>query len=642
MVDNGTLQEIAQRMPRRMMPPSMRRAVAIAIELERTHDHLAAYAGSAPPISDRIAVQGSTTAARRGRLVLPRDLSLEILSAMQERRMAAIDRLYDDIGPTLDTEEAASVATFVSEAREMTSREQRPAPGRRPRHRTPRHDGLGADQMARMMICDMADERIAPQPPIAPQPERWRPPVLQPGSISIELIVDGLMKHLGIDPDVLYAELDTIRTENGGKEVSLASPSARSNFHRTLHALGPAFPPAVFRLRGPSLDTVRMELSAADPEDYLDVWTYSGGHVARPMLTRHGALRGMPIHTFPRRSVADALGDPRFHHALVIDRATREVPQGGSEIRTVLGLFPRYALLDPPGRHVERPEPVAFDEIADDLRAHRDIAVDVDYEAIIDEALRRRGHPAQFVIRTRYDQRLSLTVREKDREWVQHTYLVDVETLQGGAETIDARVGEIMVEMKAFDGRRSERMRQQEIEERRQALYEEERLKHMRRIAERRETEETTNSLRRERFAQSFPAALDLFDQASHMDAFLAAMLEEQWSHPYVAATSEATFRLVDGCLMVDTARLGDHASYRIMQVRDYGIPSVLVQIEIDRILDGSVMAELEGAPLGRLLKWGGSAFSWPIRRIERVRSRTVMTFEVSRVTIRNTGWNYI
>jgi len=71
-----------------------------------------------------------------------------------------------------------------------------------------------------------------------------------------------------------------------------------------------------------------------------------------------------------------------------------------------------------------------------------------------------------------------------------------------------------------------------------------------------------------------------------------------------------------------------------MMQVRNYDIPEVLAQIEIDMLIDGNLMRELEGSPLSRLLSWGGPGFIWPIRRIERVRTRSVLTFAIPFIRI--------
>lgn len=619
---------------RRMLPWSVRRAVAIAIELERTHDHLAAYTGSVPPIANRIAVTGSTTTRRLGRLALPHDITAERLANMHADRMAAIEDLYAEIAPTLGNAEASVVRTFVVEAQEMTSVEQRPAPRATPRIRSPRHDGLDANEVARLLICDAAD---ATEDAIVKEHVRtatWRPPVAQPASISIELIVEGLLEDLGIDRDVLYVELAAIRAEAGADPVGLASPSTRSNFHRTLHALGPNFPPATFRLRGASLDTVSLELTAADPEDYYDVWTYAGGHVSRPVLTRHGAMRGVPIHTFSRRTVADALGDRRFHPALVIDGATREIHGEGSEIRTKLSLFPRYTLLDPPGRHVDRPAPVAFDAIPEHVRSRRDVTADIEYERLVVEALARRGHSQKILVRSRYGQHLTFAIHERRRN-VQHTFVVTIDTLRAGVEAIERRVDKIVQVLEEHElGVRPRRRRhdplppppQTEAIELQNSRHEVGRTlfgDHIR-------TERCRTALRRQ-FSSSFPSDAGMLDYACRIDQFLAGMLKGQWMHAYVAKSSEATFGQEGDCLFLKTALLGSLAVYRLMQVRwENGMPSEIVaQIEVNRILDKGMMDGLEGQPLHRVISWQDSELPWTVRRIERVRSRTVATFNV-------------
>src|SRR3546814_12660784 len=58
---------------RRRLPPAMRRSIAMAIELERTHDYLAAHIGHGMPIPNRIVPPGSAS-GRKVKLNLPRFL----------------------------------------------------------------------------------------------------------------------------------------------------------------------------------------------------------------------------------------------------------------------------------------------------------------------------------------------------------------------------------------------------------------------------------------------------------------------------------------------------------------------------------------------------------------------------------------
>lgn len=475
---------------RRMLPRSMRRAVAIAIELERTHDCLCAFDGSITPIADRIAVTGSTT-TRRSRIALPRELTLDVLTDMQRRRVEAIEEAYDRIGPTLSHDEAAAVDGFVDEARALAGSEQTALA--RPKHRRTRTsplDAMSDDERTMLEIAQAADRVEKAAAPL-PRP-RWTPPRPTPSSISIELLMAGLLDHHGTDRGALYAELDEIRRSNPRKtSIDVASASTRSNYHTILHSLGPSFPPATFRLRGPSLDTMRIELQARDAQDGYDVWTYLGGYLGRPSLIRHSGVPGMRLDTFPLRPLAEALGDERFHEHLIVQNAHRERSVGeGAFIKTCISLFPRYALLDPPGVEVKPVPRVMPSDIPAHVLARRDITADVDYEAIILEGFRRLGHVQRTTIRARADGGIDVNTSHPDSPYRSVFYDVPISLLRQGSDALDRRIADIVDMVNAAVARRREesdrraaRMaetaarREREAEKQRDAAAEEKRIR---------------------------------------------------------------------------------------------------------------------------------------------------------------------
>src|SRR5690606_22426111 len=96
---------------------------ALAIELERTHDQLAAHVGHGMPIPNRIIVPGSTTSRRR-KLNLPKNLSGELLSQMHLDRLDAIEMLYAELAETMSGEGEDHLHELVDEARAIADSEQ--------------------------------------------------------------------------------------------------------------------------------------------------------------------------------------------------------------------------------------------------------------------------------------------------------------------------------------------------------------------------------------------------------------------------------------------------------------------------------------------------------------------------------------
>src|SRR3546814_18579474 len=74
---------------RRRLPPAMRRSIAMAIELERTHTSLAAHIGPGMPIPNRIVPPGSAS-GRKVKAHLTRFLPVELPSQLHFDRMNAI------------------------------------------------------------------------------------------------------------------------------------------------------------------------------------------------------------------------------------------------------------------------------------------------------------------------------------------------------------------------------------------------------------------------------------------------------------------------------------------------------------------------------------------------------------------------
>src|SRR3546814_18121035 len=108
---------------RHRLPPARRRTIAMAIELERTHDYLAAHIGHGMPIPNRIVPPGSAS-GRKVKLNLPRFLSGELLSQMHLDRLNAIETLYAELSETMAAEGEDHLHQLVAEAREIADSEQ--------------------------------------------------------------------------------------------------------------------------------------------------------------------------------------------------------------------------------------------------------------------------------------------------------------------------------------------------------------------------------------------------------------------------------------------------------------------------------------------------------------------------------------
>jgi len=168
---------------------------------------------------------------------------------------------------------------------------------------------------------------------------------------EIDLLIHGLLGYYGIDIEALRRELDH---HSGRPALELSSPSARSNHAIPLESLGHSFPPAIFRLRGRTLETRRLVLDGKDDEGLPVHWRWSPPvHSQRgPTIEADAMLPRLDLYRSARRSVSSILSDERIHPSLRVASARRETGPGAYN-RVIVEIHPRSVPLI---RDVDIPE----------------------------------------------------------------------------------------------------------------------------------------------------------------------------------------------------------------------------------------------------------------------------------------------
>lgn len=620
--------------PRRMQPPATRRAVAFAIELEHTHDRLQRLIGHSLPLGARIAHLNATR-TRPGRLSLPRVLDAAALDRLIQERALAVELLrplFEDDG-TIGDEGVLSALRLINQAALWGEVEQRPAVKRRKRiHvadrrtlRTP-EENLQAD-IARS--ADVPETEVSTPP--SPRPT-WSPQELPRGAYAIDIMTEGLLIRCGVNRKQLYEELQAIAQEERRGGVGLASPAMRSNNMRTLRSLGQDFPPAIFNLRGQSLDAARIDLRIERPGG-TTAWTYRGGN--GPTLTTTDMLRGERIDGFHLQPLATALRDPTLHPALLTKQADRRMLQEGGEMVTSLILFPRFTHLDAPEtpsgvRPAIAPAQPPAATLADHMRLRTTIAN------------RLYVHDLHHRFRLNRKDRgiYEIVVGEQSEPNPLHRYVLSSEDIEAGDKAIAARVDEIAGLVKEAQTRRLEqqvelrtrqreqegkrdrkerRRLEQEVERERDRLAQEVERERRRVFNERMEKARDEARLEQkaliERLAsspspqrstrslvilQAFgeKAATD-HHESSHIDAMVRTLCDNDWKDVAKAHSNQVEMVLEEGVLIVAAAKFADityqrtgmnrHAGGIINVIGTFVIPGQTTEAWIDARRDGRI-----------------------------------------------------
>ena len=188
---------------------------------------------------------------------------------------------------------------------------------------------------------------VSPAIPLEkPKETRGAAPLLPPHLLrrdrdpyEIDLLVHGLLGYYEVDIEHLRRELDR---HSGRTMIELSSPAARSNHALPLDCLGTSFPPAIFRLRGRSLETRRLVLDGRDDEGTPVQWHWSPPvHAERgPTIEADAMLPRLDLYRSARRSVSSILSDDRIHPSLRVAGARRETGPGAYN-RVIVEIHPR-------------------------------------------------------------------------------------------------------------------------------------------------------------------------------------------------------------------------------------------------------------------------------------------------------------
>lgn len=438
----------AQRSVKRHNP--YRRAIAQAIELERTHDVLARIIGHSIPLPDRIVPEGNRKGdALPERMRLPRHMTLEAMNDIAESSFNAIQEIGEEIIPTLGNV-AGIVDDLLDDAQERVIVEQ----GYRGTRKGPSRIMDPEDRMTfeKRTIRDILRAADAPPPTISLAKAPRAAPVEQE-SLAIDLMMEGLLDYYRVDRQALYAELMEFRQRMANRQssIELVSPGARANRAEPIKSLGRNFPDAHFNLRGLSLDVISISIPGERDDISGMSWTYHGAGTRHDKfkLSCQDGLHAHDVFDFPQRALRDVTGDRRFHDALVIDMVDRYgMTIVGDKPVTKITLRPGYAHLDPPTINPAMRTPIRRPS---DVRSgapgrsaeHPDTAI----IRLVDRLLRERGHNEHRRINRIEGQGIVVQLSDRGTENLLHRYVIQRDTIDDGIMAITARVDDIVTKL---------------------------------------------------------------------------------------------------------------------------------------------------------------------------------------------------
>lgn len=605
--------------PRRMMPPAFRRAVAIAIELEQAHDRMCELIGHSLPLPDQIVPPN----ARRGqsRVRLPKDLTAEVLTQMQDVRMAAIEEAQEHLEGTLGFGEANVLTDIVERARNTVAARTFERVPRRTTQRRPWDPDLGTPEDMLARDIGRAADATTTIPRI---PERTVQVGLPPRaratreSIAIDNVLDGMLEHYGVDRDALHRHLIELHesTKVPGTARDMASPAARSNRHPSLAILGASFPSAILRLRGLSLDVVSMDIPAAanDPGPY---WHYRNGHTDKPMLVRNDPTLGAQIHTWPGRDLGAVLDDARFD-SVMISRAYRQDPPGSEMPSTLLRIQPGRTHIDPPGT----PRPSRN-------RAPRQDGRDamyrpLDHVPVIEESMRRHGINRSHRFEVAEGKGLVLLLAGSNGSRMIHRFPILNDTLADGREGIEARTAVIAKYLASFARRK----------ERDGPLFA---VNDTGPVPLSGAIPMSGSARPGRRTPTEILATIDQDAETAYMRSSRTCMLlADLLATDARELDADVEFHVQEGVMSVKAMRLNAESFYRLEKFdRLLGKPShAVATIEIARVLPSGLVEELRDGTIRQYIaQWPEFARS-QVRKVSRTQDETLVTIRVPLVDI--------
>lgn len=608
----GSPASIHFRQSRTHMPLPMRQAIAIAIELEETHDKMAELVGHSFPLPNRILPAGKKSGTKR-RLNLPRNLSGEALARLQEERLVAIEHLHDQFYAGTGNSEENDLLALVTEAREMVVAQQyiRVSPRKGPSRNMDPEARLTADELLHRRIISAADN----PPPAVKAPEKTSEQFDQKLSIVMDLMTEGLIEYHGINPEKLYKAIHAFGwfSKSGkprpGPRI-FATPAMRSNQYPTIDAFGTDFPKALYHLRGNSLETQSLEMIAADAGKPEDVWQYRAAHASSIVLTRNIMITGMGIHDLERRALTDIFDDPRFHSALVIERADRRHSTDLARTITSFKLRPGYGYLLPPG---SKTRPYKMKRPYDLRRpghgftgAYKDL---IFADLITEELKDRKMSGRRYRIDPVDGGGLILRMADDGAGAMYHSFLFHPETLKGGPEAVSVRFEKIIESLQRTKDRRLVKATQEQSGDSPQALI---------------QSHGDESSL--ERLGRLHgPDAADHWAKCTHVCALIQDELRSD-----APADPDAQFHFQEGLLAIKAMRLSDDVFYKLERFdRTMGkIKHAIGVLEVDRTLTPGAIEQIRDGSASLIVK------DWP--EFGRAQVRKISQHEhMTRITIR-------
>lgn len=596
-----------------------KRAIALAIELERTHDAMTRILGHSVPLPNRIL--DVRAAGKNLRMNLPRKISLQDMNRLSAKHMDAILDLQDSLTVGEQRSNGSHViGEMVHELSERIATEERyPGKGRGPSWILDPDDRMTFEEQ---MIRDIERAADSPQPRAEVEKPKlaFLPPAegLERESFSIDLMTEGLLDYYRVDRNKLYEELLLYRNSLKKRQSSiiLTSPSTKSNAHKAIMALGWEFPFASFRLRGSLFETLKITMPLNEEGEHGE-WTYEGGNVGGtstefnlPVLCRDDNMPEYDIFDFPRRALRDVIPDPRFHDAIVIHTVDRHGIVSRTTPRTIIKLRRGYAHIDPPGSYQRMPVKRSSDvRLPKQARAleHRDL----DWAGFIDKELKALGHHQPRTIKLKEGFGLMLSIADRHGERLVHRYEIQSDTLNDGEEAIRARLAIITKLIEATPSRRSAQKARQSILP----------------AASETETKITHRSIDADILANNvvIPAAegtasagiqsitkesvlgklcgeeiAEKYRGCVRIDALLTDILEKQPSF----GDDIPDFHMQEGILAVHRMRLGPKHVYRLERFdRTMGKPtSAIGTIEVAAELPASTIEALRDGSIGKMV----------------------------------------
>jgi hypothetical protein len=613
-------------------PNPYKRAIAEAIELEKTHDVMARIIGHSIPIENRITDEPRDK--RKLKLNLPKTRGknrLEQLAALSEPRIEALSELHDEIGGTLSFSEQMLLTEIVEEMRENSvSRDYVMVPTRGSNRLLDPDDRMSVREK---MYRDIERAADAPVPPSAKTIKTPANDQLSDNeSFTIDLLTEGLLNYYNVNRTNLYNELQehhrTYLRNKRSSYLSLASPSMMDNQRVALKSLGKSFPRAKLRLRGRSLDIEHMFFQADFAGETLN-WEYMHSR-GRMVLECISQLQGHDIFDYPRKALQDLTDDKRFHESIVISDVFREV-KGIHIGSTSFVLMNGYAHIDPPHLNSAlrmKPQRPSFvretSEVSTSMKNL--LALSTEINAMISE----KGHTQRRVIKVKEGVGIQISIAAPGSDSITHDFMIKNETIRDGIEAVKARVDNIHgFIMKARDRNQRKAARYGLPK-----LPETETLPKLQssilapHVTDEEQPEKTPAEMQADGMQVLFESEYPLYEKAQKLDALLVDVLN---LHQDIKEINVPILHFQENILAIKQMVLDNESTYRLEKFdRVMGKPTyAIANIETTKHLTPATIEALRDGSIKRLIEiYPEFAYS-QVRKVTKCDDVTVITVRV-------------